>query len=164
MRNAKGVTLMELLIALGLLGMMVIFIGSIGSEMYAMKKEFLDKQQPFVQGHIASMTAFERLLRAGPSSPASSAPAYTISDDGTAIDYSRGGQTERIFLAGSSIKYSDGSGEKTILNDVKSLQFTQDYGRRVAIEIELNSGEKYRTAVVPRNEFSPTSTPPKIID
>jgi hypothetical protein len=155
MKNTKGVTQMELLIALGLLGLMSIFIGSIGSEMYAMKKEFLDRQQPFVQGHIASMTAFERILRAGTASPGTNAPSYIISDDGSAIEYKRSGSAERIYLAGSSIKYSDGSAEKVILNDVKNLQFAQDYGHRVAIEIELNSGEKFRTAVVPRNEFTP---------
>ncbi len=160
MKNAKGVTLMELLIALGLLGLMVIFIGSIGSEMYAMKKEFLDKQQPLVQGHIASMTMFERILRAGGVSSGSSAAVYTIAEDGTAIEYKRSGLTERLFLAGSSIKYSDGSTEKVLLKDVKDLKFEQDYGHRVAMEVELNSGEKYRTAVVPRNEF----TPQKIIN
>ncbi|MFA5363119.1 MAG: prepilin-type N-terminal cleavage/methylation domain-containing protein [Candidatus Omnitrophota bacterium] len=154
MKNTKGVTLLELLIALGLLGVMVVFIGSIGSEMYAMKKEFLDKQQPYVQGHVASMTMFERILRAGTTSPGTSAATYTISDDGTAIEYKRSGLTERMSLAGSSIKYSDGSAEKVILKDVKSLHFEQDYGHRVAMEIELNSGEKYRTAVVPRNEFT----------
>ncbi|MDD2702391.1 MAG: prepilin-type N-terminal cleavage/methylation domain-containing protein [Candidatus Omnitrophica bacterium] len=160
MKNNTGVTLLELLIALGLLGLMVVFIGSIGSEMYAMKKEFLDKQRPFVQGHIASMTMFERILRAGTSSPGTSATTYTIAEDGSAIEYKRSGLTERIFLAGSSIRYSDGSAEKVILKDVKNLRFAQDYGRRVAVEIELNSGEKYRTAVVPRNEF----TPQKIIN
>ena len=155
MKNKKGVTLLELLIALGLLGLMVVFIGSIGSEMYAMKKEFLDKQQPFVQGHIASMAMFERILRAGSSSPGTSAATYTIAEDGSAIEYKRSGLTERIFLAGSSIKYSDGTAEKVILKDVKDLRFEQDYGHRVAMEIELNSGEKYRTAVQPRNEFTP---------
>ncbi|MFA5362533.1 MAG: prepilin-type N-terminal cleavage/methylation domain-containing protein [Candidatus Omnitrophota bacterium] len=155
MKNNTGVTLLELLIALGLLGLMVVFIGSIGSEMYAMKKEFIDRQQPFVQGHIASMAMFERILRAGTSSPGTSAATYTIAEDGSSIEYRRSGLTERIFLTGSSIKYSDGSAEKIILKDVKNLRFAQDYGHRVALEIELNSGEKYRTAVVPRNEFTP---------
>ncbi|MDD2703225.1 MAG: prepilin-type N-terminal cleavage/methylation domain-containing protein [Candidatus Omnitrophica bacterium] len=154
MRNAKGVTLVELLISMGILGLMVVFIGSIGSEMYAMKKEFLDKQQPYVQGHIASMTMFERILRAGTASPGTSAATYTISGDGTAIEYKRSGLTERLYLEGRCIKYSDGSAEKVILKDVKSLQFVQDYGHRVAMEIELDSGEKYRTAVQPRNEFT----------
>ena len=155
MKNTKGVTLLELLFALGLIGVMVVFIGSIGNEMYAMKKEFLDKQQPYVRGHIASMTIFERVLRAGTSNPGSRAATYTISADGTQIEYKRAGLSEKIFLADNNVKYNDGSSEKELLKDVKSLQFTQDYGHRVAIEIELNSGEKYRTAVQPRNEFTP---------
>ena len=155
MKNEQGVTLLELLIALGLIGMMVVFIGSIGSEMYAMKREFLERQQPYVQGHIACMTMFERILRSGSLNPGSSKATYTISADGTQIDYQRAGLAEKLYLDGGDIKYSDGSTDKVILKDVKSLQFTQDFGQRVAMEIELKSGEKYRTAVTPRNAFTP---------
>ena len=154
MKNNRGISLLELLIALGLLGLMVVFIGSISSELYAMKKEFLEKQQPYVQGHIASMAMFERILRSGSGNPGTSVPNYTISGNGSQIEYKRAGLTEKLYLDGTNIKYSDGSSEKVILKDVKSLQFKQDYGHRVALEIELNSGEKYRTAVLPRNEFT----------
>ncbi|MDD5668408.1 MAG: prepilin-type N-terminal cleavage/methylation domain-containing protein [Candidatus Omnitrophica bacterium] len=152
--NKKGVTLMELLIALGLIGVMGIFIGSIGTEMYVMKKEFLDKQQPLIQGHIASMTIFERVLRSGSIGVNA---GYTISADGKQLDYKRGGTAEKIWLEGNVIKYSDGQTEKAILKDVKNLQFTQDFGHRLAVEIDLNSGETFRTCVQPRNEFTPSS-------
>jgi prepilin-type N-terminal cleavage/methylation domain-containing protein len=156
MSREKGVTLIELIIALGLIGVMGITTGSIGISLYSLKREVLDKQEPWIQGHLATSAIFERVLRAA---VVSTGPAFTILDNGKTLTYSRAGTTEKIWLDGpnNTIKYYDGASEKVILTNVGSCLFEQDYLNRLAVNIALKSGENFRVAVQPRNHFTPAA-------
>lgn len=156
MKKERSVTLIELMLAIILIGAMSIAIGSIGSSLYAMKKKIFDKQGTTIQGHVTVAAVFERVLRAG---SLSSNPAFAILDDGNTLQYKKLGTTERIWLDDEqdTINYHDGSSTSVILRDVKTLNFVQDYENRLAVEITLNNGETFRTAVQPRNQFTPMS-------
>lgn len=157
MKKEKSVTLVELIIAISLIGVMAITMGSLGTSIYAMKKDVFDKQESSIQGHLAIATIFERVLRA---EAKTSGPAFTISDGGKTLQYKRSGKTETIRLddATDTIKYDDGSSVSIILRDAKTLNFSQDYQNRLAVLITLNNDETFRTAVQPRNEFTPQGT------
>jgi len=153
MRKVRAVTLVELLIAISLIGVLVVAMSSLGSSLYAMKTDLLDKQQPLIQGNLALASIFERVLRA---SAVGSQAAFTISDQGRRLEYTRSGIDEKIWLEGDTIKYQEGDNpEKVILKGVQSLNFVRDYENRLAVNITLSSGEKFRTCVQPRNEFTP---------
>jgi len=153
MLRKKAVTLIELLIAISLIGVMAVAISSLEGSFYGIKETILYKQQPVIQGNLAMAHIFERVLRA---SAVTNGPAFTISSDGKSITYHRSGRNERIWLEGSIIKYNDGvRSDKTILANVASLTFSRPYQNRLDAEIVLNSGEKFRTSVQPRNEFTP---------
>jgi prepilin-type N-terminal cleavage/methylation domain-containing protein len=154
MKQTRAVTLVELVIALSLIGVLIAITTSIGSSFYAMKKDFLDKQQASIQGHLATAAIFERVLRA---SAVSSSAAFTVSPDGKTVEYSRSGLDEKIWLDGDTVKYDDGGSVKVLLQGVRSLSFAQDYMGRLAVAITLSNGENLRTAVQPRNQFTPPS-------
>lgn len=154
MRQERAVTLVELLIAISLIGALVIVTTGIGNSFYAIKRDLLDKQQSSIQGNLAMATIFERVLRAA---TITSGAAFTISNNGKTLQYAKSGATETIWLDENTntIKYNDGSSERVILNDVMSLNFFQDYQSRLAVNLTLSSGENFRTAVQPRNQFTP---------
>jgi prepilin-type N-terminal cleavage/methylation domain-containing protein len=155
MRRNKGVTLAELLIALVLLGMMVIFIGSIGNSLFSMKKQVLDKNEGAIQGNVALATIFERVLRSDGGS------SYTITDGGTRVNYKVFGRLESIYLAPDpqnrsrkAVYYNDGTTTRKIIGDVETLNFSMNWSKRLEVDLKLVSGENFRTAVTPRNEFT----------
>lgn len=152
MRRKRAVTLVELIIAISLIGFLAIATSSIGSSLYTMKRDTLDKQQPLIQGHFATATIFERVLRAA---DITTGPAFTISNNDKTLQYVRSGVTEKIWQDGNTIKYNDGSSERIILKDIQSLNFSRDFENRLAVSITLSSGENFRTCVQPRNEFTP---------
>jgi len=158
MRKTRAVTLIELLIAISLIGVLVITMSSLASSLYAMKRDLLDKQQPLIQGNLALATTFERVLRTG---IRGTRPAYDITSNGTYLTYYRVrelGPTEtgEIWLEGDKIMYKEeDSPEKVILANVSALNFVKDYENRLAVNITLKSGEKFRTCVQPRNDFTP---------
>lgn len=160
MREKKAVTLVELLITLSLMAVLVIIMGSLGGSFYSLKKNFLDKQQSSAQGHLAITTIVERVLRGG---TGTSGGGYTISDSGARLDYTRSSPTGRITetirldRSNRAIKYNDGTLEKVLLRDVERLNFSAAFGRRLAVEIDLQSGDKLRTCIQPRNEFTAQS-------
>jgi prepilin-type N-terminal cleavage/methylation domain-containing protein len=162
MRRKKGVTLAELLIALVLLGMMVIFIGSIGNSLFSMKKQVLDKNEGAIQGNVALATIFERVLRSDGGSE------YAITDGGagpgTKVTYKVFGRLESIYLAPDpqnsphkAVYYNDGTTTRKIIGDVEALHFGMNWAKRLEVDLELTGGENFRTAVAPRNAFTPGS-------
>lgn len=152
--HKKGITLVELLLALSLIGVMVVSISSVGNTLYGMKKDFLEKEGTVIKGHLAAATIFERVLRA---TAITAGSAFNISGDGTMVTYKRNTTEERIWLDKDSIKYFDGDVEKILLTGVKSLEFVKDFSNRLAFTITLENGKVIATAVQPRNEFTPGS-------
>lgn len=159
-KSINSVTLLELLISLAMIGVIIMSISSIGNTLYDMKKSILDKQQPVIQGTLATVIIFERVLRAVSNTPG--IPAFTISDGCRHLQYIRSGINEEIWLEDNKIKYREGTNpDKIILDNVNNLCFTQDFNNRLAMDINLclnevcNETQNFRTAVQPRNEFVP---------
>lgn len=155
LKTNKAVSLFELLVSISLIGLLILTINGVGSSVYRMKRDILDRQQPLIQGTLATALIFERVLRA---SAVTNNAAFTI-PDAEHLEYRRAGSIERIWKEGDVIKYSDGASEKIILRNVNSLQFSPDFEKRLAVEITLkdNINQVYRTAVQPRNQFTPAS-------
>ncbi len=155
MKKRKGITLVELIVAIALVSVLVLAVSVMEHSFYKMKTGILDKQVPAIQGNLALATMFERILRAGSESTA--ATAFAISPGGAEISYNRGSTPERFYLDGNAIKYRSGDTEKVILRGVKTLRFSNDYANRTTVNIELENGDTFRTSVQPRNQFTPRS-------
>ncbi|MCX5708674.1 MAG: prepilin-type N-terminal cleavage/methylation domain-containing protein [Candidatus Omnitrophica bacterium] len=157
MKSKKGITLVELIVAVVLVAVLIFGVSVVESSFYKMKTGTLDKQLPAIQGNLALATIFERVLRSG--SPNNTLPAFTISADSKTLEFKRGGVTESFYLDGGDLKYNDGKTVKVILRNVKSVQFSKDVIKantfRLIAEIDLASGDNFRTSVMPRNQFTP---------
>lgn len=174
MGTKKAVSLVELIIALSMVTVLVLAIGTVSNSLFAMKRDIIDKQQPAIQGNLAIASIFERVLRGSEGAGS----ILNISPDGTSVSYSRFGIQEVIWLDAHDpnnklikIKQTGAAGqvkESAILTDVASLKFDRDdrypvpaagsgvdpQNNRLNVEIALNSGETFRTCVQPRNEYT----------
>ena len=157
MRKNSAVTLIELIIAISLLGILFLTIGITTSTLYNMKKDVLSNQQALVQGTQASLLIFERLLRAEGNQTNTTQPAFVISDNGRKVCYNLpGAARECIWQQDNNLKYNDGvHGDRVILTGVNSVNFLNDYQKRLAVNIDMSNGQTIRTCVQPRNEFTP---------
>ena len=159
MRKDRGVTLVELMLSLAMLGILVLAISSAATSLYSLKKDFLDKQGTLVQGHITAQTIFERVLRAAATE--AEGKGFTLGDpdsvDGhyTSVSYRRptpaGYSDEKIYLEGGEVMYNG----RSILTGVQDLKFFEVYLHRLGAELTLTTGETIRTVVQPRNIFTP---------
>lgn len=160
MSGKRAITLLELLLALALLGVLVLSISSLSSSLSSLKKDLLEKQRPFIQGQLATATIFERILRSGTLLPNYSAgqTAYTISDGGYRVAWTKSNIKETIWQDGDKLMYDDGlgGGNQTLLTGVSYVQFGRPFNNDVlSVNIKLTNGETARTYVQPRNQFTP---------
>jgi hypothetical protein len=153
MKRTQGITLVELIVAVVLVAALIVGVGVVESSFYKMKTGTLDKQIPAIQGNLALATIFERVLRSG-SATQRVENAFTISADNKTLEYKRGTVAESFYLDGNDLKYKEGAKEKVILRNVQALQFHNDTGGRLIVDMTLNSGEDFRTSVQPRNQFT----------
>lgn len=153
----RGVTLIELIIAVSLIGVLFLTISITASTLYSMKKDVMKNQQELVQGTQASLLIFERLLRAEGNQTNSTQPAFVITAGNSRVEYNLpGGPKEAIYKEGSTLKYCDGAHPcRTILNCVNRVYFANDYQKRLAVDIDMCGNQTIRTCVQPRNEFTP---------
>jgi len=157
MRKDRGVTLVELMLSLAMLGILVLAISSAATSLYSLKKDFLDKQGTLVQGHITAQTIFERVLRAVATE--AGATGFTLGDkrgnNYTSVSYRRptpaGYSDEKIYLEGGEVMYNG----RSILTGVQDLKFFEVYLHRLGAELTLTTGETIRTVVQPRNILTP---------
>lgn len=152
MKRKQGITLVELIVAIVLVAALVLGVSVVESSFFRMKTGTLDKQIPAIQGNLALATIFERVLRSG--SQNQTGAAFTVSADKKMIEYKRGNIVESFFLDGHELKYKSGDAEKVILRNVLSLQFSRDASDRLIVDMNLMSGDNFRTSVQPRNQFT----------
>lgn len=137
MRKKEAVSLIELIVALCMITVMVLTIGSVGNSLYAMKRDIIDRQLSTVQGNLAMSTIFERILRGTETTgPGGGSVVLDISPDGTSVSYKRFSLEEKIWKDADKIKATQskiGAGgvretvaETTILTNVASLKFNRD--------------------------------------
>ncbi len=157
MKKNNAVTLIELIIAVSLLGILFLTISITASTLYSMKKDVMKNQQELVQGTQASLLIFERLLRAEGNSTNSTQPAFIIASANTSVSYNLpGGARETIYKEGNTLKYCDGVHPcRVILSCVNKVNFANDYQKRLAVDIDMCNNQTIRTCVQPRNEFTP---------
>ena len=169
MKSKKGFTLVELIVAIVLVGVLIIAISSVESSFYGLKAGFLDKQAPAIKGNMALATIFERMLRAGSENKSSKAASFSISQDGTRLDFTKMTPTktdEHFYLDNKSLKYDSAGRVTTLLTDVRALKFFGDMNgtdaqgkdnhvaNRLTVEITLDNNDTFRTSVTPRNQFT----------
>jgi len=160
MRKDRGVTLVELMLSLAMLGILVLAISSAATSLYSLKKDFLDKQATLVQSYIAAESIFERVLRA----TAINAAGFTLGDSVgghfTSVSFRRPGlRGEKIYLKGNQVMYDPDTGDsdlvdRSILTGVQDLKFFVVSPQRLGAELTLTAGETVRTVVQPRNVFT----------
>jgi len=156
MKIKQGITLVELIVAIVLVVGLVIGVTVVEISFFKLKSGTLDKQVPAIQGNLALATIFERLLRAG--SLSQNNELFTISADNKTLEYRRSSTLESFYLDGRDLKYRVGSTEKVILRNVQDLRFGRDASERLIVEMNLTSGDNFRTSVQPRNQFTVQST------
>lgn len=174
MKRQKGVTLLELLIAIAMVAILVAILGSTAASLYAMKKDILDKQGNSIRAQLAMATIFERVLRAAATTTTTTGgptpAAFKVYDSngnditdtrapGVKITYkTTAGVTQTIWKEGSDLKYDDGSYTRTLLKDIAQIAFSKDYQNRLGYEVTLQDGQRFKTCVQPRNEFTVRGT------
>ena len=165
MSSRRGVTLLELIIAVILLSVITATTTSSFLSIKSLRKNFLNRDENFVQANLAVATVFERTLRAGSTGAGT---AFDVQDSGRRVVTRRvletGGlvvETIRFDPATSEVKYKEDSSptkpEKVILKGVQSLFFSNDFRGRLALELALKDGQNIRTSVQPRNQRTPAA-------
>jgi len=160
MRRKRGVTLLELIIAVTLLTVITATTTASFISIKSLRKNFLNRDETFVRGNLAVATVVERALRSG---AGMGATAFTIEDGGRSVTLRRHGGTDKIWLEPSTkeVKYKEGDDtEKVILRAVENLTFTNDFRERLALELRLSDDQNIRTSIQPRNQ----RTPPAVLN
>ncbi|MFA5090246.1 MAG: prepilin-type N-terminal cleavage/methylation domain-containing protein [Candidatus Omnitrophota bacterium] len=157
MLRSKSFTLMELVIAMVLISILIVIASASWSSFHKLKNQVLNDQDSLVKGHMITAAIFERILRSG--QVGDKAASYNITDGNTSIRYKIFGVDQRMWLdsATGQLRYSDGSNEKVLANNIKSINFFKSSKDRLGVEVTLANNETFRTCVQPRNKITAAS-------
>jgi type II secretory pathway pseudopilin PulG len=157
----KAITLLELLIALVMLGMVVIAGSSVTRSAYYAQRQAEDSAVfSLGQASQGAETMFQRI---------STAQSFSIPTS-SEVRFVRQGSTGRIYQADTQLLYQsniwDDSTKTVLLENVNTTTFSLDALNRVVMEIALNDAAqtKIRTAARTRNPYEPQVIAWMVID
>lgn len=167
MQRFKGLTLVELMIAVALIGILVVTMGAVGKFVSNARAELQEDFLPIAQANLIVETIYQRLLRAPIiKRPGGTTLPFEIFDGGTRLRYEApvpgGSRTEEIGMDGDTLVYdpdiSDAIPGEVILRGLESIRFVRDFGDRLAIELSLKGDAgAVRSSVRSRNQFTARS-------
>ena len=166
MQRFNGLTLVELMIAVALIGILVVTMGAVGTFVSNARAELQEDFLPVAQANLIVETIYQRLLRAPIiKRPGGTTLPFEIFDGGTRLRYEGpgGSTTEEMKGVGDTLVYdpdiSDEIPGEVILRGLESIRFARDYQDRLAIELSLKGDAgAVRCSVRSRNQFTPRST------
>ncbi|MBI3547988.1 MAG: prepilin-type N-terminal cleavage/methylation domain-containing protein [Elusimicrobia bacterium] len=160
-RKNSGMTLIELVISIGLLGAIMMSAHVITAAVYNTSSHLQKEMLPMMQANLTIETIVQRMLRAPKMQVGTQYVSYVIGGSGDSLTFHSAtvNGNDLVNLEGDKVVYRPYGGEpQTLMHGVSSIKFDVVHFNRLRINLQLTDGSALSSSVFPRNQDTPQST------